>query len=138
RCRRFFKPHFDEPFRSGGSQISQADWARAQVRRFKARKEPAVARLRLERGGEGRRWRVEPAKCQKPDEKAADMGLPGDRRIGDPERHRGGAKQKIGEEPEEKKTDRAAIGQNFPQRQRRLAISHALVRAFREAERFAK
>jgi len=66
------------------------------------------------------------------------MGLPGDRRIGDAERHRDGAKQKIGEKPEEKKTDRAAIGQNFPQRQRRLAISHALVRACREAERFAK
>jgi hypothetical protein len=29
------------------------------------------------------------------------MGLPGDRRIGDAERHRDGAKQKIGEEPEE-------------------------------------
>ena len=64
-------------------------------------KEPAVARLRLARDGEGRYWRVEPAKCQKPDEKAADMGLPGDRRIGDAERHRDGAKQKIGEEPEE-------------------------------------
>ena len=29
------------------------------------------------------------------------MGLPGDRRIGDAERHRDGAKQRIGEEPEE-------------------------------------
>jgi hypothetical protein len=57
--------------------------------------------MRPARDGEGRHWRVEPAKCQKPDEKAADMGIPGDRRIGDAERHRDGAKQKIGEEPEE-------------------------------------
>jgi hypothetical protein len=51
--------------------------AAAIARRWRSIIERAPSAL----ANEGRHWRVEPAKCQKPDEKAADMGLRGDKNM---------------------------------------------------------
>ena len=62
------------------------------------------------------------------------MGLPSDRRVFNSGRSLDGAKEKICQEPEKKKTDRAAARQNVAQGKRRQTIGEFFVCPFRKVE----
>ena len=56
---------------------------------------------------------VEPGKQQQPDDEAADVGLPGDGRVGDAERRGGEPEQEVRREPDEEEHRGAAVSQQL-------------------------